>query len=436
MTSFHQAARAVSPLMLGVGLLLLGTGLLNTLLAVRAQLSGMGSTLLGLVMSAYFVGFILGTYLSPRMIRRVGHIRSFAICAAVAASAVILHAIHVDPALWMLLRALTGMSLVGLYAVIESWLAAHAQGSERGRVFALYMVVNLLALAAGQFLILVAPLESFVLFGLIAILINCSLIPIALTRLEQPPLPLSPHLRVRYMMQAAPSATAGALGSGLAMGAFWGMAAAYAQSLGGNAESVAVFMSVAILGGAAFQWPLGRLSDGQDRRETLRSITLAAAGTALACGALGQWWPGSVTVMMFLYGGLVFAVYPIAMAHLSDRLKADELLEGAGVLLLLHGIGAAFGPTLAGVTMNLMGPGGLFAYFLVCWLLLGAFLHWRLVRDREQTPVGHLGAFVPMLRTSPVVLALLTEELPPPDLRFSDRLDEEAEGTSSAPDQR
>jgi MFS family permease len=418
MPHFRQAAHALSPLMMGVGLLLLGTGLLNTLLAVRAQLAGMGSTLLGLVMSAYFVGFIVGTYLAPRMIRRVGHIRSFAICAAVAASAVILHAAQVDPLLWMLLRALTGMCLVGLYAVIESWLAAYAQGSERGRVFALYMVVNLLALAAGQFLILIAPLESFVLFGLIAILINCSLIPIALTRLEQPPVPLSPHLRIGHMVNAAPSATAGALGSGLAMGAFWGMAPAYAQSLGGGAQAVAIFMSTAILGGAALQWPLGRLSDGHDRRETLRSVTLAAAIVALLCGLLGRWWPGSVTVLMFLYGGLVFAVYPIAMAHLSDRLKADELLEWAGVMLLLHGIGAAFGPTLAGLAMNALGPSGLFAYFLSCWLLLSGFLQWRLLQEREQAPVGDLSAFVPMLRTSPVVLELLTEELPPPDLRF------------------
>jgi MFS family permease len=420
MPPFHQAARALSPLMIGVALLLLGTGLLNTLLAVRAQMAGLSSTLLGLVMSAYFVGFILGTYLAPHMIRRVGHIRSFAICAAVAASAVILHAIHIDPLFWMLLRALTGMSLVGLYAVIESWLAAYAHGSERGRVFALYMVVNLLALAAGQFLILVAPLESFVLFGLIAILINGSLIPVALTRLEQPPLPLSPQLRIRHMVHAAPSAVAGALGSGLAMGAFWGMAPAYAQSLGGGAEAVALFMSTAILGGAALQWPLGRLSDGHDRRETLRSIALAAALVALLCGALGHWWPESVAVLMFLYGGLVFAVYPIAMAHLSDRIASEELLEGAGVMLLLHGVGAAFGPTLAGLVMSLLSPGGLFAYFLACWLLLSGFLQWRLIREREQAPVGDLSTFVPMLRTSPVLLELLTEELPPPDLRFAD----------------
>lgn len=415
MTALHHSARPLSPLLTGVALLLLGTGLLNTLLSVRAVQNGMGSTLLGLVMSAYFVGFILGTFLAPWAIRRMGHIRTFACCAALASSAVLGHALSDHPGVWMGLRAVTGVALVGLYAVVESWLAAQAHGPQRGRVFAVYMIVNLLALAAGQFLMLLAPVQGFALFALIAMLVNLSLIPIAATRLEQPMAPHSPRLHIGEMARIAPTAAAGALLSGLAMGAFWGMTPAFAQTSGADARGVAVFMSTAILGGAALQWPLGRLSDGRDRRETLRLVAVMALGVAVIAGILGLWQPAALPALMFLYGGLAFAAYPIGVAHLSDRLPTERVLEGASVCLLLHGAGAALGPALAGLLMSALAPAALFLHFALCWGALTVYTQWRLVRDRPlDTPPADASPFVPMLRTSPVALELLADDTADP----------------------
>ena len=70
--------RALTALLVGVALLLMGSGLLGTLLAVRGGLEGFGDQTLGLIMSGYFVGFFLGTYLAPGLIQRIGHIRAFA----------------------------------------------------------------------------------------------------------------------------------------------------------------------------------------------------------------------------------------------------------------------------------------------------------------------------------------------------------------------
>lgn len=409
MPPFHLTAVRISPLLFGVALLLLGTGLLNTLLAVRASAEGFGQALLGVIMSSYFCGFIVGTFTAPLMIRRAGHIRTFAICAALASSTAIGHALSGEPLVWMLLRALTGISLVGLYAVVESWLATQAHGGERGRVFALYMVVNLLALAAGQFLMLLADPNSLALFGIVSMLVSLSIIPVALTRLEQPQPPHSPRLRVRRMVWTAPVAAAGALCSGLAMGAFWGMAPAFVQQQGALTAEIAVFMSATILGGAALQWPLGRYSDGGDRRYALGLVSLAAASVILLVWAVNLLLNVLALPLMFLYGGLAFAAYPVAMAHLSDRLPPQELLEGASVLLLVHGLGAAVGPALGGLLMGLLGPGWLLAYLAACWALLAACCRWALTRQParwDETPQP----FVPMLRTSAAALELLSEE--------------------------
>ena len=169
-------------------------------------------------------------------------------------------------------------------------------------------------------------------------------------------------------------------------------------------------MSTAILGGAAGQWPIGRYSDGRDRRRVMRLLAIVALGVSLALATLSQWLPWSLSPLVFCYGVLAFSAYPLAIAHLADRLPAEDLLEGASVMLLLHGVGAALGPTLAGLLMNLLGPSALFIYFALCWALLAVLLHARLRVESRQAPVGEAATFMPMLRTSAVALEAMWED--------------------------
>ncbi|MGA8004728.1 MAG: MFS transporter, partial [Burkholderiales bacterium] len=165
----------------------MGIGLLFTALGLRAGLMDFPVTVTGLVMSAYFAGFILGTYVCPAIIRRAGHIRAFAAMASVASTMPILHALVLSPWAWGALRLITGVCIVGLYMVIESWLNALAPNSKRGTIFAAYMATTLGALAFGQFLILVGDVLGFTPFALVSILLSLALVPVALTRVPEPP---------------------------------------------------------------------------------------------------------------------------------------------------------------------------------------------------------------------------------------------------------
>jgi MFS family permease len=395
----------LTALLAGVALLLAGSGLLGTLLAVRGSQEGMTDATLGLIMSGYFVGFFLGTFTAPPLIRRLGHIRAFTFCAALAAAAVLLHAVSVDALAWGLLRVLTGATLVTLYTVIESWLNAQAPNERRGQVFAAYMVINLLALAAGQQMLRLAPTEGFVLFTVVAVLICLAMMPLSWTRLVQPAPHEAPPYRVRRLYVEAPSAAAGALLSGLAMGAFWGLGPLFASRIGFEAGQVATFMTVAILGGAFLQWPLGRLSDHTDRRLVLAGASALAAVVALALWLLPI-HPTLLLVGIFFYGGLAFAVYPISVAHLMDRLHATDILGASSVLLLLHGVGAALGPALAGAAMEHFGSTALLGWFALTQALLALAVITRVALRRGETEHG---VFMPMLRTTPTALELLPE---------------------------
>ncbi len=405
----------VSALLIGVGLLLLGSGLLNTLLAVRGSMEGYDDSTLGMIMSGYFLGFFVGTFLALPVIARVGHIRSFAMCAAVAASSVLLHVLFVHPLTWLLLRVVTGAALVILYTVVESWLNGQTPAHQRGRVFAVYMAVNLGALAiAQQFLRLDSP-KSFMLFAIASILISMSLVPVAWTRFAQPVVHKVERMRFKRLHSIAPVAALGALLSGLAMGPFWGLAPVYAARVGLDSSGVATFMSCAILGGALFQYPLGRYSDTHDRRQVLAAVCAMAALAAvvLIFSSSSSLW---ILFAIALYGGLAFAVYPVAVAHLIDHLDGDDILPGGSALLLLHGIGAALGPMLAGQLMSMFGAQALPAYFCAAQGLL-AFFAVRNMHGLREEELEHPAPFVPMVRTTPTALEML------PDEQLADRAD-------------
>uniref|UniRef100_UPI0030D87D50 MFS transporter n=1 Tax=uncultured Marinobacter sp. TaxID=187379 RepID=UPI0030D87D50 len=272
--------KPIRSILWSVALLLLGNGLINTLLTLRGSSEGFSSAVLGVIMSAYFVGFVCGTWVSGRLIRRMGHIRTFGFCAAICASAALLHVILIDPWAWMGLRFVFGLSYITLITVIESWLNSQSASHERGRVFAIYMVVNLGALALAQQILRLDSADGFVLFAIVSILMCWALLPITLSRRPQPVIADRPESSLRALLGFAPLPVICAALSGLAMGAFWAMTPVYVSGLGLDNAGVGLVMSLAIVGGALLQIPVGRFSDRYDRSRVLMGVVLLAAAIA------------------------------------------------------------------------------------------------------------------------------------------------------------
>jgi len=398
----------IGALLTGIALLLLGTGLLNTLLALRGSAEGFADQTLGLLGSAYFAGFILGTWLCPRLIRRMGHVRSFTFLAAAEAACVLIHVLWIEPGMWLLLRVITGVALVGIYTIIESWLNTTAPSERRGQVFACYMAVNLGSLALAQQLLRWDSPMAFTLFAIAAILIVVAVMPVAATRLAQPVITDTPPLSLKRLWQAAPVACVGAVLSGLGMGGFWGLGAVYAGRMGMDTAQIAGFVSLVIVAGALSQWPMGRLSDQIDRRKALVVISgMAAVGGVLMAllAPFGQW----LLVAAAVFGAGSFAVYPAVVAHLIDHLHQEDILSGNGSLLMLHGIGAAVGPALAGWLMGMTSPVALPLFFTAMFTLCALYALWQLRQGRDRI-VDEAAHYVPMVRTSNAVLEMMLED--------------------------
>ncbi len=397
----------LASLLSGVGMLVVATGLLFAAIGAQAGLAAFPVLVTGLINSAYFAGFVFGTYACPEIIKRVGHIRAFAAMASIASTLPILHALWLNPWFWGGLRLITGVCLVGLYIVVESWLNVVAPTAQRGKVFAAYMAVSGIAMALGQWLILVGDRFGFVPFAITSILFSFALLPITLTRVSAPEPTAAPTLGLVKLFRISPIGVSGAFASGLLSGAFYSLGHVFGQRVGFSVVGIATFMGATILGGAAFQWPVGHLSDRNDRRWVLFGVCLCGAIVALAGFYFALNSEAGLIGLGIIYGGLTFTIYGISVAHVNDLIERDRVLEVTGGLLLLHGVGAAIGPTVAGGMMDVMGPGSLLLYFTGVLLLL-ALGTWRFIQTKpfDRAEPGQKADYVVMGSGSQAVLAL------------------------------
>ena len=272
----------IGTLILATSGIQLANGFFNTLISLRVAIEDFEPTMAGLVLSSYFAGFTLAAMRCGRIIERVGHIRAYAAFAGLVVAATAAMPLLVGALPWLVLRAVVGFGCAGIFITTESWLNAKAPPSERGRVFSVYMVGTFVALAVGQLLIARAKIETAAPFNAIIALFAVALVMVSTTRAEPPRLTAAANLSLGQLVRAAPVAVSGGVLSGLISSSFYALVPAWMQDEGIARETIAISMLAAVLGGLAFQVPIGRLSDRFDRRIVLAALGLGFAGTAAA----------------------------------------------------------------------------------------------------------------------------------------------------------
>lgn len=405
----NSAFLSVIAVVLGVTLLQGANGVLTALLPLRMVADGMGAISVGIMATGYSVGFLAGCLMAPTLVRAVGHIRAYAIAAAALSVMVLSFAIAVDAALWTALRSVTGVCMAVLYTVADSWITDRAPQEQRGRVLSLYLVATKVALIAGPLLLAVAPVAGPAPMMVMAALISLSLIPVASTRSSSPTLPDARPMGLLTLFRIAPAAVTGAFAAGLTNTATINIVPAWGAQIGLSTVYSAGLLAAIQVGSLLGQWPLGWLSDRTDRRRVIVYATLAAALACLATAALPLVWPGAPGWMAWILLGLWAAgsmsVYSICIAHAGDRCQPEQIVPATSALLLSWAVGSAAGPTLASLTMQALGPSGLFVYSGAVAILVAVFTQWRLHR-RAAPPPEDRNSFVAMPAASPVVSGL------------------------------
>ena len=379
-------------------------GALQSLLPIRLAVGGSTSFETGMIATGYAIGFMIGCFVAPRVIGTVGHIRAYAAFAALAATMLMVFQIAIIPELWAVLRIGMGICLAGLFTVVDSWVNARTASNMRGQVLSIYAVVITLALAGGQLLLSVDDVLKPTLIMLLSALFMLALVPVCLTRSAAPPVPNVTGASILKLWAISPSATVGCFFSGMMGASLLGLLPFFFSSNAVSPALVGYAIMTLQIGRLAFQWPLGKLSDGIDRRFVIvgaclvliaNMAVLAIVAPGAGAGIRGE---AGATVQViifgsiFLLGGTSLTQFAICAAHAHDHAPEGQSVVVSSSILLSWAAGAIAGPFLCTSAMSVIGIHGMIYFIAACGALLSAFIGLRVAR-RKAVPVDTRSAF-------------------------------------------
>ena len=391
-------------LFLSVILLQLSSGGVGPQDALSGFALGFTTTQIGLLGSAHFVGFFVGCWWAPRLMGSVGHSRAFAAFAASGAIGLLAHMLILDPYAWALMRVASGLCVAGCYTVVEAWLQAKVTNETRGRTMGVYRVVDMAASLVAQLLISVLEPADYVSYNILALLCCATVIPLTLTRIEQPSTPSAPRLRPRLAVDPSPLAAAAVVVAALSAASFRMVGPVYGDGVGLQADQIAFFLAAFVGGGALAQYPVGWLADRFDRRWVLIWLSLAAIASSVGIAALTGLGTFGVMVSAAVFGLTTFPIYSVAAAHAHDFAQPHERVELSAALMFWFAVGAIAAPYVASSLIGHYGPPAMFLMIAAGHAVLVVF---GLLRMRARPAAAERTPYVYSPRTSFMIGRLL-----------------------------
>ena len=349
-----------------------GGPLLSLLLEARHTDAG----LIGLNAGAAFIGVIVGPMLTPRWVRWFG-IRNFLLgCFALDIVVFLLMKVFDSLGAWFVLRVLLGLIGSSLFTTSEAWISLLAGGAKRGRIIGIYAAALSAGFGLGPLLLSFTGIEGWPPFIANGIIVAVAAVPLlgagilasGLGR-ERGTNPLKIFVRAPLIVIAV--ALFGLYETALlALLPIWGVRA------GLSTDAAAATLSAVYIGAIVLQVPIGWLSDRTQRVTALRVCGAGGLVGALLVTTLHAPTP-VLFGALFLWGGIVSGIYPVAMGMAGDRFSGRDMVAGNAAIIMAYGLGSLIGPALGGAAMDVWNPQGLLAMFVVLFVV---FLGMTVVR--------------------------------------------------------
>ena len=362
----------------GLALLLVTAGVYSTLVGIRAELKNLPTLVSGGITTAYYAGFLLGSWYTLRALKQVGHIRVYAALASLLSASVLITGVYDSPIVWILMRSSTGFCFAGLYVVAESWLNGLATNTFRGRLLAVYNVVTIGAYGAGQLLVFNFDARTLTGFAFAAVVSSLAVIPVVMSeQAATPNVDNHTHITMRELARIVPTGAGTILLVGLAHGGMLGMAVIFATREGLSVGRVGILIAAINLGGMALTWPISSASDDLDRRiiGVLSTLAVIVLGLVMLTQTPSSWL---TTALLFAIGGFSFPLYAVGGAYTNDWVSQEQMSAAASQLVTLYGLGAMIGPLVAAPFLDIIGTQGFAWSIISLHALILLFLIYRI----------------------------------------------------------
>ncbi len=412
-------------LFLGMGFIMMAYGFQGSLLGVRAVQEEFSLTSTGFMMSGYFVGYFIGAATIPNIISRVGHIRVFAAFASLASLVILVHSIIINPLVWFLLRVLTGISMVCIYTVAESWLNDRSSNKNRGSVLSIYMVILYGTMGIGMFLLNFSSPKNFQPFILVSVITSAALIPILLTKKKPPTFKRIQAMSIKNLYEASPLGFVSSFFYGTIQSALFTLLAVYASSMNFTILEISVVTFLLAVSGAIAQFPVGKLSDIYDRRKVLVVSTFGASIFAIMAILVSKqmYLPEGLAtsktwfyIFFILFSFCSLPMFSLILAHTNDNISKEKFVAAGAGLQFLFGLGAMSGPFLCSIFMDLVGPNGFFVFLFFFHSIIGLFGIYRMgVRQTVENPDSQFVAMPQTITPAGIELNPTTEPIEEPE---------------------
>ena len=395
-----RTAWAVTSIVVSMALVALSNGLMFAYLPVKLAALGLAPWVAGSLITVMAGGGLVGCFIAGPVIKRVGHVRAFAVFTAIVVLSMLAIGTPENVALWAVARGFYGISATGLFIVTQSWLNDASPNAIRGRVIASFYMTYVLAIGLGAFSLRFLSIESAAAPILAASFAAAAVMPVALTRLSAPAPPDAIHIAIRSVWAISPVGLVGLLAVGGMTMLVQGFAPIYSASIGFDKNAIATLMFLMQFGMLAVQLPLGALSDRVDRRYVL----LLACALVAICAALAT----QLTQVSFYYWVLLFAVwcgatesvFAIANAHANDRADPQYYVSLSSTLLVAWSVSGLVMPAVATTLTEVAGPRSFMVLAFIVAVAYALFVVFRIMQrepaaEEDLQPYQTLSAQAP-----------------------------------------
>jgi MFS family permease len=354
------ALASVWAVILSGGIVQMANGLQTELLGVRAGQEAFAPWSIGVLMAGYYVGYSAAPLLIRTIIRHLGHVRTIGVSLLLAAAMIVLHGVFVTPIAWTVFRVISGLALASTYVACESWINERSENRTRGRIFSVYMVVQMTGMTLAQFLFAAGDPKTLAPFVLAGVMFIVGAMPVLFLAKSAPGAAPPEPFGLIHLFRISPLGATATMLAGMSWSILFTFGPVYARSEHFSMPQVGLFMGVAVAAGGILQFPLGWVSDAIGRRITIALMCMVGGTAAL----LGVWAEGRGMVFLdaasALVGGFLFPLYALAVAHTNDAVAPATRVAATAGLVLLFGLGSSAGPLAAGWAMTVVGPVGFF----------------------------------------------------------------------------
>jgi MFS family permease len=353
--------RSIAAAVASISVVGVAIGLGMPLLSVILESRGYSASMIGLNTAIAGVASIAAAPLATPLASRIGVVG--AILSMILLGALAFIGFYFAPSFWMWfpLRIALHLALTILFILSEFWISTSAPPHRRGFVLGIYATVLSLGFAGGPWLFSKIGSQGFLPFGVAFALVMVAAVPVIAAWKESPSITHegdstgSGFLRFIWLV---PTATAAVLVFGAVETGGFALFPVYGARIGYSEADAALLLSMIGLGNVMLQIPLGMVSDriGDRRKLLLGCAIVGFLGTMLMPHFAGNWH--IMAGLLFVWGGVVAALYTIGLAHLGTQLSGRDLASANAAFVLCYGIGMVLGPQAIGIGMDMFGNNG------------------------------------------------------------------------------